>query len=45
LLDENEILNIASNSHASLTNALIQASQYLEELLEEKKSKLTIMDI
>ncbi len=45
LLDENEILNIASSSHNSLTNALIQANQYLEELLEEKKSKLTIMDI
>lgn len=45
LLDEQAILNIAAEAHGSLTTALIQASQYLEQLIEEKKKRLTIMNI
>lgn len=45
LLDEERILEIASNSRASLTNALIDATKYLEAVILEKKNKLLIMDV
>ena len=45
LMDEQSILDIAREARGSLTNALIQAAQYLENLIEEKKNRLAIMDI
>jgi Cdc6-like AAA superfamily ATPase len=45
LLDEKQILEIAASAHGSLTNALMLANEYLERIIEEKKNRLTVMDI
>lgn len=45
LLSEQTIFEIAEKSRGSLSEALSMAATYLEDLLEENKSKLTIPDI
>ncbi len=45
LLSEQAIIEIAEKARGSLSEALKMAAAYLDGLLEEKKTKLTILDI
>ncbi len=45
LLDEKKILDISANAHGSLSTALSMATSYLEEVVDDKNNRLSIMDI